>query len=154
MEATMRLVRFTMLLPLVLLAGTPALLPTPGADPECTIWLGTDPEPPECVENPGGVTTIFWSVTYSTTPDYVYYRLTDPNADIVEEQYYSGDSGVDIVREWVVPEDSMDGAYWVGIEYWSEEVGLEGVAEVVFLVCSGTTPSDHGTWGNIKGLFR
>lgn len=150
----MRLTRLYVLLPFLLLVSSPALLPTPGADPECTIWLGTDPEPPECVDNPGGTETIFWSVTYSTTPDFVYYRLTDPSAAIVEEEYYPGDSGVDIVREWVVPEGCEPGAYWVRIEYWSEQVGLEGAAEVVFSVCPGTTPSDHDTWGNIKGRFQ
>lgn len=49
-----------------------------GADPgpgDATITLGTDPEPPVQIPNPGGVVTIFWDIQYSTTADSVYYRL-------------------------------------------------------------------------------
>jgi len=142
------------LVPVFLLICSPIFSLMPSADSNCTIVLGTDPEPPDCVENPGGVVSIFWSVEYSTTADYVYYCLRDPDQLIVEEETYPGISGSDITREWTVPTDAMNGAYWVRVEYWSVEVGLEGVAEVVFLVCEETTLSSNDTWGRIKQLLQ
>lgn len=137
----------------LLSAAAVALLVSVPAAEDCTITLGTDPEPPECVANPGGIVEMFWAVEHSTTPDFVYYQLRDPEGATVEDEFYPGDTGLTMTREWTVPEGSDDGGYWVLVEYWSEEVGIEGVAEVLFLVCSGT-PTDESTWGSIKGLFR
>lgn len=123
------------------------------ADPNAVITLGTIPEPPDCVCNPGGMVTIFWEVQHATTPNYVYYRLDDPIGDMVEEQTYPGDTGIAITRTWTVPNGAQDGVYWAHVEYWSVEIGLEAEADVAFVVCSGT-PTDGTTWGEIKALYR
>ncbi|MBM3318412.1 MAG: hypothetical protein FJY75_11230 [Candidatus Eisenbacteria bacterium] len=123
------------------------------ADPNAVITLGTDPEPPDCVANPGGTVTVFWSIQHATTPDHVYYRMVDAVGDIVDEETYPGASGVAITRAWIVPSGAPDGVYWVRLEYWSVQVGLEAVAEVAFLVCS-PTHSDSPTWGEVKAIFR
>lgn len=136
----------------VLLICTPPVLTAPARADDCTITLGTTPEPPDCAP-PGTGVTIFWLIVHDTTPDFVYYRLTDPDGALVEEEVYPGTTGINVNRVWNVPETAMDGVYLVHIEYWSQEVGLEGFAEVVFLVCTGT-PTDDSTWGQIKDLFR
>jgi hypothetical protein len=106
-----------------------------------TITLGTDPEPPACAVNPGGVTTIFWSIQHSTVPDHVFYRLLDPShATVIESQDYPGSTGINISRQWTVPEGAVAGMYWVRVEYYSVGIGLEAAAEVGFLVCQPEPP--------------
>ncbi len=114
-------------------ASVPAM-----ADPvEATISLGRDPEPPFCVQNPGGTLTITWDVEYATTPLRVIYTLTDPSQTIVlDSQTYPGSTGIEITRTWTVPSGLVDGKYWVRVEYWSLEAGNEANAEVTFYVCS------------------
>lgn len=138
---------------LIACAVASLFLVLPGrAEDDATITLGTSPEPPEC-SVPETDVTIFWSVTYGTTPDFVYYSLTGPDHEVIEEQTYPGTSGVDVTRTWTVPEDATVGAYWVHVEFWSREVGHEADANVVFLVCEGT-PAEPGTWGRVKQQFR
>jgi hypothetical protein len=118
------------------------------------ITLGTDPEPPACVSNPGGTVTIFWDIQHMTTPDYVVYRLKDPTQLIVlEEQVYPGDTGLTMTRQWTVPTGLEDGAYWVRVEYYSVEVGNEANAEVCFLVCTEVTPPRIYSWSSLKTLY-
>jgi hypothetical protein len=106
-----------------------------------TITLGTDPQPPNCVINPAGDTTIFWSVQHQTIPDYVVYKLYFPgHVNLVETQTYPGTTGISVTRHWIVPNGSPSGAYWVRIEYYAIGIGLEAVAEVVFLVCQPSPP--------------
>jgi hypothetical protein len=106
---------------------------------EATTSLGRDPEPPICVMNAGGTVDITWDIEHTTTPNYVYYRLEDPNRAIIyEDSTYAGSSGITISRQWTVPVGAPDGKYWVRIEYWSFEAGNEANAEVTFYVCSGT----------------
>ncbi len=126
------------------------------ADGDAIISLGVDPEPPGYIENPGGTVDIFWTVTASTTPDYVYYKLEDPTQTVIlEEETYPGDTGMDIDRSWTVPDIGLDdGLYWVTVEYYCVELGLEAQAEVSFLVDTTPTPADQGTWGQIKQLFN
>ncbi|MBU1699336.1 MAG: hypothetical protein KJ970_05725 [Candidatus Eisenbacteria bacterium] len=110
------------------------------ADPmEATINLGREPEPPYCVENPGGTLDINWFVTYETTPNFVLYELWDPTMTVLlETETYPGATGVNIMRSWVVPNGLVDGKYWIRIEFWSYEAGNEANAEVSFYVCNGT----------------
>ncbi len=151
----MRYLRPQVVCSILVLLCISAFLSMPSADTDCTITLGTIPEPPECVENPGGVTTINWEIEYSTSADYVHYYMTDPGDNIVEEETYPGETGISIERNWTVPEGAAEGAYWVHVDFYSEEVGLEGAAEVVFLVCVGVPPTatESVTWGQIKEQF-
>ncbi|MBD3236359.1 MAG: hypothetical protein GF330_06635 [Candidatus Eisenbacteria bacterium] len=148
----MRTVVWAVVFPAMLMLFAPMPLSAPRAEGDCTITLGTDPEPPECVANPDGIVSIFWDIEHSTTPDFVYYRMTNPEDETVEDELYPGEDGITVTREWTVPEGALEGSYWVHVEYWSEEVGLEGVAEVVFLVC-GPTPVDPDSWGSVKKRF-
>jgi hypothetical protein len=101
-----------------------------------TITLGRDPEPPFCVMDPGGTVRIFWNIKHTTTPDFVDYKLQDPTRTInIEHQVYDGDTGLNVDRNWTVPSGSVDGKYWVRIEYHSFESGNEADAEVTFFVC-------------------
>jgi hypothetical protein len=109
--------------------------------PRATISLGTDPEPPVCVINPLGDTSIFWLIQHSTIPDYVIYKLYTPgHSTLVETETYPGSTGINVHRNWIVPSGAAAGAYWVRIEYYSVGIGLEAAAEVVFLVCQPTPP--------------
>ncbi len=109
------------------------------AEEQATISLGTDPEPPDCVQNPGGITTIFWNIQHATTPDHVNYTLFNPTHTItIESQVYPGSTGIDIIRTWTVPSGMVPGMYWVRIEYYAVGIGLEAWAEVGFLVCQPT----------------
>lgn len=102
-----------------------------------TITLGRDPEPPFCVMNPGGNVQIFWDIQHTTTPNFVRYTLQDPTRTItLESQTYPGNTGLNIVRNWIVPNGLADGKYWVRVEYWSFQSGNEANAEVTFYVCS------------------
>ena len=58
-----------------------------------TITLGRDPEPPYCVQNPGGTVQIFWNIQHTTTPRKVEYFLQDPTRTInLEHQTYNGNT--------------------------------------------------------------
>ncbi|MBM3286725.1 MAG: hypothetical protein FJY88_05160 [Candidatus Eisenbacteria bacterium] len=118
---------------LILVIVSPVL----GQDRDATISLGRDPEPPFCIVNPGGTEEISWNIEYATTPRYVYYKLEDPTRTVIlESQTYPGATGVNITRNWVVPNGLNDGKYWVRVEYWSYESGNEANAEVTFYVCA------------------
>lgn len=134
MEIRYRFGPFLFALAMVVLA-TPAI----AAPMEATISLGRDPEPPLCVQNPGGTVDITWNIEHTTTPNYVYYKLEDPTRTIIyEDSTYAGSSGVTASRQWTVPAGAPDGKYWVRVEYWSLEAGNEANAEVTFYVCTGT----------------
>ena len=122
----------------------------PGDPMEATISLGRDPEPPFCTANPGGTVEITWSIEYSSTPNYVYYKLEDPTRTIIlEDETYPGATGAAITRNWTVPNGLVDGKYWVRVEYWSFEAGNEANAEVTFYVCSGTGTICAEKWEDI-----
>ncbi len=105
---------------------------------EATISLGREPEPPYCVQTPGGVLDISWDIEHETTPAYVLYQMWDPSqTTILEEETYPGDTGLTINRQWVAAAGLEDGKYWIRIEYWSEEAANEANAEVTFYVCGG-----------------
>lgn len=125
----------------------------PALADDATITLGTRPEPPDC-SSPGEIVTIFWNILHETTPEFVYYALYDSNMQLVQEETYPGSTGIDIVRDFTIPPDPPLGSWLVHVEYWSEEVGLEARAEVIFLVCCDQSPADESTWGSIKELFR
>ena len=117
---------------------------------EATISLGRDPEPPMCALNPGGTVDITWDIEHTTTPNYVYYKLEDPTRTIIlEESTYAGSSGITINRQWTVPAGSVDGKYWVRVEYWSFEAGNEANAEVTFYVCTDTGSICVEKWKDI-----
>jgi hypothetical protein len=104
-----------------------------------TIILGRDPEPPYCVQAPGGLVQSFWMVEHQTTPVRVEYFLQDPSRTInLEHQTYPGNTGLTISRSFIVPVGCADGKYWIRVEYWSVEGGNEANAEVTFYVCSQT----------------
>ncbi len=109
------------------------------AEPEvATISLGRNPEPPLCVL-PNGTVTFTWDIQHLTTPNYVHYQLEDPTRTIIiEQQDYPGSTGLNIVRNWVVPPGSAEGKYWIRVEYWSFEASNEANAEVTFYVCNET----------------
>jgi hypothetical protein len=103
-----------------------------------------------CVQNPGGTVTISWDIEYTTTPNYVYYKLEDPTRTVIlEDSTYAGGSGITITRQWTVPVGSVDGKYWVRLEYWSFEAGNEANAEVTFYVCSDTGDICVEKWEDI-----
>lgn len=131
-----------------------ALVQTWADDPRAIITLGTDPEPPICVGNPGGTVEIFWDIQYQTTPDSVTYELCDPTQAVVEREVYPGDSGIQISRDWTVPAGADPGGYWVYVNYYSAEVGNEANADVLFLVCEPIVPLRETDWGQIKRLFQ
>jgi hypothetical protein len=143
------------LLAALLLAGLAVAGPpvARAVDGDASITLGTDPEPPVSVENPGGIVTIFWTVEHTVTPQSVIYRLTDPAAAIVEEEVYPGATGLVVSREWTVPEGAPGGSYLVRIEFYSDEHGLEATAEVIFWVGEAPTSTLKATWGRIKALL-
>lgn len=122
------------------------------AEPEATITLGTDPEPPECAANPDGLVTISWVVEQTSTPDHVHYMLKDPSLAIIEEEIYPGMTGLTVTRTWEVPSGAIPGGYWVRVEFYATD-GMEAAAEVLFLVCDEPTSPNDGTWGEIKRLF-
>ncbi len=125
----------TVVFALVMVTTSAAL----AAPMEATISLGRDPEPPICVQNPGGIIDITWNIAHTTTPNYVYYKLEDPTRTVVlEEETYPGGTGVSVSRQWTVPAGSFDGKYWIRVEYWSYEAGNEANAEVTFYVCTDT----------------
>ena len=102
-------------------------------DREATISLGRDPEPPYCAENPGGTVDISWNIEHTSTPNYVYYKLEDPTRTIIlEDETYPGSTGLTVNRTFTIPPGSMNGKYWIRVEYWSFEVGNEANAEVTF----------------------
>ena len=121
---------------------------------EATISLGRDPEPPMCVQNPGGIIDITWSIEHTTTPNYVYYKLEDPTRTIIyEDQTYPGSTGITVNRQWTVPAGAPDGKYWVRIEYWSFEAGNEANTEVTFYVCSSSGDICAEKWEDTNGDF-
>lgn len=139
---------------LVALSGIMVLAMVAAAEQDATITLGTDPEPPESVENPGGTVTIFWEIAHATTPDSVCFAIEDPTRTItVEQETYPGDTGLVVTRDWTVPEGLEDGTYWACVAYWSAEIGLEAYAEVGFLVLTVPSSGDIRTWARIKALF-
>lgn len=106
---------------------------------EATISLGRDPEPPLCIQNPGGTLDITWDIEHTTTPNYVYYKLEDPTRTIIyEDSTYAGSSGITQSRQWTVPVGAPNGKWWIRIEYWSFEAGNEANAEVTFYVCESS----------------
>jgi len=109
----------------------------PTGEREAIITMGRNPEPPECAL-PQDLVTMWWNITYSTTPQYVYYKLTDPNGITVEDSTYAGASGVSINRQWLVPNFPVEGKYWIRVEFWSMQAGHESTAEVSFYVCAGS----------------
>jgi hypothetical protein len=120
-----------------------------------TISLGALPEPPDMIDNPGGVETIFWSIEYATTPEQVIFRLIDPDQTVIEETVYPGDTGMKMADyQWTVPNGSLPGAYHACVEYYSEQVGLEALAEVVFLVSEPQSAVAQPTWGKLKLAFK
>jgi hypothetical protein len=127
-------------------------LPAFAAPMEARISLGRDPEPPMCVQNPGGIINITWDIQHSTTPNYVYYKLEDPTRTVImEEITYPGSMGITVNHNWPVPVGAVDGKYWVRVEYWSFEAGNEANAEVTFYVCSNTGTICAEKWEDIDG---
>ncbi len=125
---------------------------TVAAPLEATISLGRDPEPPMCIQNPGGIIDITWNIEHTTTPNYVYYKLEDPTRTIIyEDQTYPGSTGITVNRQWTVPAGAPDGKYWVRVEYWSFEAGNEANAEVTFYVCSETGDIFAEKWEDVDG---
>lgn len=119
------------------------------APEEATISLGRDPEPPLCVQI-GGTLTMTWDIDHLTTPNYVYYQLEDPTQTIILDSLtYPGSTGLNVVRNWVVPPGSPDGKYWVRVEYWSFEAGNEANAEVTFYVCTETGDLCAEKWEDV-----
>ena len=136
----------------VALVTAVAAVPALTAPLEATISLGRDPEPPMCALNPGGTVEITWNIEHTTTPNYVYYKLEDPTRTIIlEDSTYAGGSGVTITRNWTVPAGSVDGKYWVRVEYWSFEAGNEANAEVTFYVCTDTGTICAEKWEDVNG---
>ncbi len=116
---------------------------------EATISVGREPEPPFCVDNPGGTVEITWEIEHMTTPDHVYYKLEDPTRTITyDEEVCPDSSGLSVTRYWTVPPDVDDGLYWVRVEYWSVEAGNEANAEVTFYVCTQTSTLCAYKWGD------
>lgn len=136
----------------VLITGF-VLIQSRADDVRAVITLGTDPEPPTCVGNPGGTVQVFWEIQHQTTPDSVTYELRSPSLDLLEQEVYLGSTGLTVAREWIVPSGSVQGAYWVRVSYYSVEVGNEANAEVVFLVCEPTVPIRDTSWGRIRSFF-
>ncbi|GAG45446.1 unnamed protein product, partial [marine sediment metagenome] len=94
---------------LVALSGIMVLAMVAAAEQDATITLGTDPQPPESVENSGGTVTIFWEIAHATTPDSVCFAIEDPTRTItVEQETYPGDTGLVVTRDWTVPEGLED----------------------------------------------
>jgi hypothetical protein len=147
MRISSRLTPFLALAAIVLLAVPVFAQPLL---PEATISLGRDPEPPMCVNNPGGQLTVTWGIEHLTTPNYVIYELWDPSQTIlIETQTYPGVTGLNITRYWTCPAGAVDGKYWVRVEYWSYEAGNEANAEVTFYVCSGTGSICAQKWEDV-----
>jgi hypothetical protein len=91
------------------------------------------------VTNSGGIIDITWNIEYSTTPNYVYFKLEDPaRTTTYDDQTYLGTTGITVDRQWTVPAGAPDGKYWIRVEYWSYEAGNEANAEVTFYVCTET----------------
>ena len=125
------------------------------AGERASISLGTDPEPPAYVENPGGQLDVHWSVEYSTTPEKVIFFILGPDRDVeLHREEFPGLEGIEQERDWTVVEQLNNGDYWTRVEYWSEEIGLEAYAEVAFLLDQTPAALDDGTWGKIKSLFE
>ena len=105
---------------------------------EATINLGRDPEPPRCVENPGGTVEITWSIQHVSEALRVDYELQDPTRTVIlDQESYPGTAGLSITRHWTAPPGLPDGKYWVRVEYWSRVSGNEANAEVTFYLCNG-----------------
>lgn len=117
---------------------------------EATISLGRDPEPPMCTINPDGIVYITWDIEHITTPNYVYFKLEDPTRTVIlDEQTYTGSTGMTVNRQWTVPAGAVDGKYWIRVEYWSFEAGNEANAEVTFYVCTNTSGICVEKWKDI-----
>jgi hypothetical protein len=130
-----------------LLFSTSAVLAAPMT---ATISLGRDPEPPICVINSGGVIDITWNIEHTTTPNYVYFKIEDPTrTTILDQETYTGNDGLSVARQWTVPPGSVDGKYWVRVEYWSLESGNEANAEVTFYVCTDTGDLCGHKWQDV-----
>jgi hypothetical protein len=127
-----------------------------GSDKEATISLSRTPEPPYCAVPGQSSVHISWNITYATTPLRVKYFLQDPTRLInLEQQIYPGATGVNIARDWAVPAGSVDGKYWVRVEFWSLEAGNEANAEVTFYVCTemGTICAEKFADTNCNGVL-
>ena len=128
--------RWPWLVVAVLLSATVA--PAAWGDTKsATIRLGRGPQPPSCIQNPDGIEDISWEIQHTTTPLRVEYFLQDPpRTTNLEHQTYPDDTGLIVARSWTVPPGLPDGKYWIRVEYWSWEAGLESTAEVTFYVCT------------------
>ena len=138
----MKASRLSLLTPLVLIAAmasVPSVI-ADGSEPElASVILMVDPQPPFCVENPGGTLEINWEILHETTPNYVIYELWEPDfAGLVETETYPGDTGIMVTRFWTAPAALADGKYWVRVEYYSFEAGNEANSEVAFYLCNAT----------------
>jgi hypothetical protein len=130
----------------VMLTGVPAM----AAPMEATISLGRDQEPPMCAVNPAGTVDITWNIEHITTPNYVYFKLEDlTRTTILDEETYPGSTGITVNRQWTIPAGSVDGKYWIRVEYWSFEAGNEANAEVTFYVCTDTGSICVEKWKDI-----
>jgi len=144
--------RYSLLTLVVLLSVVLFAVPALAEFTEATISLGRDPEPPMCVQNPGGVIDITWNIEHTTTPNYVYYKLEDPTRTIIYEDHtYPGNTGITINHQWTVPAGAPDGKYWVRVEYWSFEAGNEANAEVTFYVCTNSGDICAEKWNDVNG---
>ena len=97
------------------------------------ILLSRFPSPPESIA-PGENVTFQWSIVAGTTEEHVEFYITDNSGNTLYTKTYYPPEGMDEILNYTVPDTLADGIYWGGVKYYSQESGLESIAEVMFIV--------------------
>ena len=104
------------------------------AVPQAAIGLSCAPSPPYSISR-GMVETMTWHIDPGVnTPDYVEFKLFDPDNVIVDAATYSGTAALSVTRTYTVPTSPKEGSYWARIAYFSMEAGQEAEAAVKFYI--------------------
>ena len=107
------------------------------ATPQSAISLSCAPSPPYSISR-GMTETISWVISPgSNTPDYVDFKITDPDNVLVDAATYTGGAALSVTRFYTVPASPKEGFYWARIKYFSD-AGQEAEAGVKFYV------AEHG----------
>jgi hypothetical protein len=109
-----------------------------GAQAAPWIDLTVNPQLPEYVQNPGGDMQATCTVdTDATTPNNLFLSILNASDEVVYDIAIPGEAVYEL--NWSVPQGLEDGFYRVRVEYWSQEGGLETIAESSFVI-AGRTP--------------
>ena len=104
------------------------------ATPQAAVSLSCAPSPPFSISR-GMTETINWAINPTgNTPDYLDFKIYDPDNVVVDAATYTGAVALSVTRYYTVPASPKEGFYWARIKYFSIEAGQEAEASIKFYV--------------------